>query len=76
MTGDESWFHQFDLYTKQQSMEWFHIDLKIRRSKIYPQQEMLWEKYSGIPRDAILVDFLPRKESVSAVCCVQTLQKL
>jgi hypothetical protein len=57
-------------------MEWLHNDLKIRRSKLYPRQEELWVKLSGMPRAAILVDFLPRKESVSAVYYVQTLQKL
>lgn len=45
-------------------------------TKLYPWQEELWLKFSGLLRGAILVDFLLRKESVSAVCYVQTLQKL
>jgi hypothetical protein len=67
-TGDIIWSHHFDHKTKQQRVEWYCTAPSEKNNA-------LTGKVAGIG-GSILVDFLPRKETVNAVCYVQTLQKL
>ncbi|KAJ4437194.1 hypothetical protein ANN_17329 [Periplaneta americana] len=77
VTGDETWISHFTPETKQQSMHWRHSGSPVRtkfkqtlsvRKVVYT---VFWDR-KGI----LLIDFLPRGETVNADRYCETLRKL
>ncbi|KAJ4451550.1 hypothetical protein ANN_03016, partial [Periplaneta americana] len=77
VTGDETWISHFTPETKQQSMHWRHSGSPVRTKFIQTlsvQKVMcmvFWDR-KGI----LLIDFLPRGETVNADRYCETLRKL
>ncbi|KAJ4426490.1 hypothetical protein ANN_27304 [Periplaneta americana] len=77
VTGDETWISHFTPETKQQSMNWRHSGSPVRTkfkqtlSVRKVMCTMFWDR-KGI----LLIDFLPRGETVNADRYCETLRKL
>ncbi|KAJ4426888.1 hypothetical protein ANN_26687 [Periplaneta americana] len=77
VTGDETWISHFTPETKQQSMHWRHSGSPVRtkfKETLSVRKVMCtvyWDR-KGI----LLIDFLPRGETVNADRYCETLQKL
>ncbi|KAJ4438533.1 hypothetical protein ANN_14478 [Periplaneta americana] len=77
VTGDESWISHFTPETKQQSMHWRHSGSPVRtkfKHTLSVRKVMctvFWDR-KGI----LLIDFLPRGETVNADRYCETLRKL
>ena len=77
VTGDETWISHFTPETKQQSMHWRHSGSPVRtkfKQALSARKLMctvFWDR-KGI----LLIDFLPRGETVNAERYCATLQKL
>jgi len=77
VTGDESWFHHFAPETKQQSMEWHHLDSPTKKK---PKTVSSAQKIMGTifwdAEGCILIEFLETGKTINAARYVQTLLKL
>ncbi|KAJ4442497.1 hypothetical protein ANN_04084 [Periplaneta americana] len=77
VTGDETWISHFTPETKQQSMHWRHSGSQVRtkfKQTLSVRKVMctvFWDR-KGI----LLIDFLPRAETVNADRYCETLRKL
>ncbi|KAJ4428174.1 hypothetical protein ANN_24189 [Periplaneta americana] len=77
VTGDETWISHFTPETKQQSMHWRHSGSPVRTKFKQTQSvrkvmcTVFWDR-KGI----LLIDFLPRGETVNADRYCETLRKL
>ena len=77
VTGDETWISHFTPETKQQSMHWRHSGSPVKKKfkqTLSVQKVMctvFWDR-KGI----LLIDFLPRGETVNADHYCETLRKL
>ncbi|KAJ4425701.1 hypothetical protein ANN_27897 [Periplaneta americana] len=77
VTGDETWISHFTPQTKQQSMHWRHSGSPVRtkfKQTLSVRKVMctvFWDR-KGI----LLIDFLPRGETVNADRYCETLRKL
>ncbi|KAJ4440986.1 hypothetical protein ANN_10835 [Periplaneta americana] len=77
VTGDEIWISHFTLETKQQSMHWRHSGSRVRTK--FKQTLSVWKVMCTVFWDRkgiLLIDFLPRGETVNADRYCETLRKL
>jgi len=76
VTGDESWFHNFEPEMKQQSMEWchFHSPSK-KKAKTVPSAAKVMGTVFWDAEGLILAEFLEPGQAITAVRYVQTLHK-
>ena len=59
VTGDESWFHHFDLETKRQGMEWHHLDSPAKKKpKTMPSAKKITGTIFWDAEGCILIEFL------------------
>ncbi|KAJ4432082.1 hypothetical protein ANN_20696 [Periplaneta americana] len=76
ITGDETWISHFTPETKQQSMHWQHsgspVRTKFKQTLSCTESDMVFWDRKGI----LLIDFLPRGETVNADRYCETLRKL
>ena len=77
ITGDETWIHLSTPETKRDSMTWKHPSshvtkkFKVQQSARKVMATVFWDS-----QGVILLDILPRGESVNAVSYCETLDKL
>jgi histone-lysine N-methyltransferase SETMAR len=77
VTGDESWAHHYEPETKRQSMQWRHLGSPSpKKFKLSPSAgkvmiTVLWDS-----RGVLLLDFLPKGETVNSARYQETLKKL
>jgi hypothetical protein len=77
VTGDESWFYHFYPKTKQWSMEWHNAATpKKKKARTKPSAAKIVGTVFLYAEGCILVDFLPREETVIVVDYVLMLQEL
>jgi hypothetical protein len=62
--GDETRIHQFELWTKRQSMEWHHPTSP--RKKFKAQQEKAWPTFFFGCRGGILVKIIPHGQIINS----------
>jgi hypothetical protein len=51
ITGDESWFHNFDPEMKQQSMEWHHMTSRKKKARTVSLASNVMENASRMLRE-------------------------
>jgi hypothetical protein len=74
---DESWFHYFDLETKQESMKWHHTTSpKKTKMKTMPSVHKTLKSTFWDAEGYMLVDFFPQVENINAACYLQMCLKL
>ncbi|GFU35924.1 uncharacterized protein TNCV_4030291 [Trichonephila clavipes] len=77
VTGDETWFSHFTSEIKQQSMHWRHgespVRTKFKQTLSVPKVmfTVFWDR-----KDILLVDFIPRDETVNVDHYCEKLRKL
>jgi histone-lysine N-methyltransferase SETMAR len=77
VTGDESWAHHYEPETKRQSMQWRHLGSPSpKKFKLSPSAgkvmiTVLWDS-----RGVLLLDFLPKGETINSARYQETLKKL
>ncbi|PNF43135.1 hypothetical protein B7P43_G17771 [Cryptotermes secundus] len=77
VTGDESWFHNFEPETKRQSMEWHHLHSPSKKkAKTVPSAVKVMGTVFWDAEGFILAEFLEPGQTINAACYVQTLHKL
>lgn len=77
ITGDESWAHHYEPETKRQSMEWHHLGSPSpKKFKCSPSAGKVMMTVFWDSRGVILIDFLPKGETVNANRYQDTLKKL
>jgi histone-lysine N-methyltransferase SETMAR len=77
VTGDETWIHQFEPESKQQSLQWRHIKSPPpRKFKSVPSMKKVMATIFWDASGVLLVDILPNGETINAERYVCTLKKL
>ena len=77
ITGDETWIHHYEPESKRQSMEWRHTSspqpkkFKAQKSAGKIMATVFWDA-----QGVILVDFLPKGETINSEAYIQTLTRL
>lgn len=77
ITGDETWVHHYEPESKRRSMQWRHSTSP--RPKKFKSQKSAGKIMATVFWDAqglILVDFLPKGETINSEAYIETLQKL
>ena len=77
ITGDETWIHQFEPESKQQSMQWRHVKSPPpRKFKMIPSMKKIVATVFWDAQGVLLVDFLPNGQTVNANRYIVTLKRL
>jgi hypothetical protein len=76
MTDYESWFHDFDPETKQQSIKWHHIAAPKNQARTMPLTSKVIRTVFWDAKGFILVDLLLKGETINMAHYVQTLKKM
>lgn len=77
MAADGSWFHRFVPETKWQSMEWHNAASPVKEeARRISLAGIIIQTVSWDAEGCIQVDFLPTKETVSAVLYIHVLQEM
>jgi histone-lysine N-methyltransferase SETMAR len=77
VTGDEIWIHHFETETKRQSMEWHHTNSpRKRKFKAIPSASKIMATVFWDCEVVILIDVLPRGQTINSDVYVETLKKL
>lgn len=77
VTGDESWAHHYEPETKRQSMQWHHLDSPSpKKFKLSPSAGKVMITVFWDSRGVLLLDFLPKGETINSVRYQETLKKL
>ena len=77
ITGDESWAHHYEPETKRQSMQWHHLgspspkNFKCSPSVGKLMISLFWDNWG-----VLLLDFLPKGETINSIRYQETLKKL
>ena len=76
ITGDERRCHHWELKSKQQSMEWQHMNSPSKKVKTKPSggkvmYTVVWDK-----KGLLLPDFLKPSQTINSDCCITALTKL
>ena len=77
ITGDETWVHHYEPESKRTSMEWRHpTSPKTKKFKAEKSAGKVMATIFWDSKGVILLDFLPRGETVNANVYIETLKKL
>jgi histone-lysine N-methyltransferase SETMAR len=77
VTGDESWAHHYEPETKRQSMQWHHLGSPSpKKFKLSPSAGKVMITVFWDSRGVLLLDFLPKGETINSVRYQETLKKL
>lgn len=77
VTGDETWAHHFEPETKRQPMEWHHPQSPGRKKfKTTPSAGKVMITVFWDIEGVILVDVMPRGETINSQAYIKTLKKL
>jgi [histone H3]-lysine36 N-dimethyltransferase SETMAR len=77
VTGDESWAHHYEPETKRQSMQWHHIGSPTpKKFKLAPSAGKVMITVFWDVQGVLLIDFLPKGETINSVRYQETLKKL
>ena len=74
---DETWSHHYEPESKRQSMEWCHsTSLQLKKFKMQKTAGNIIATALWDAQGIILVDFLPRGETINGEVHVETLMRL
>ena len=77
VTGDESWVHHYEPETKRQSMQWRHLGSPSpKKFKLSPSAGKVMITVFWDSRGVLLLDFLPKGETINSTQYQETLKKL
>ena len=77
VTGDESWAHHYEPETKRQSMQWRHLGSPSpKKFKCVPSAGKVMVTVFWDAHGVLLVDFLPKGETINSSRYQDTLTKL
>lgn len=77
ITGDESWAHHYTPETKRQSMQWHHLGSPPpKKFKVTPSAGKVMVTVFWDMQGVLLVEFLPKGETINSERYKQTLRKL
>lgn len=77
VTGDESWAHHYEPETKRQSMQWRHLGSPSpKKFKLSPSAGKVMLTVFWDSRGVLLLDFLPKGETINSARYQETLKKL
>jgi len=77
VTGDETWIHHWDLDTKQESMQWTHVDSPPpKKFRTQPSTGKIMATIIWDCRGVLLVDYLPRKTTMCGTYFGEVLRNL
>ena len=77
VTGDESWAHYYEPETKRQSMQWHHLGSPSpKKFKLAPSAGKVMITVFWDSHGVILLDFLPKGETINSARYQETLKKL
>jgi hypothetical protein len=70
-TGSKTWDHHFEMESKHQSIEWYHMTSPGKKKlRVRHQHEKSW-LHSGDEKGDFLVHAVPRETTVNCVCCIE-----
>jgi hypothetical protein len=76
LTGDESWFHHFDLETKRQPWNSITPHRQKKKQKTIPSAGKVLGSFFWDTEGYIVIDCLEKRETINAARYVQTFSKL
>ena len=77
ITGDETWVHYDTPETKRDSMTWKHVDSPVTKKfkKSFSVKKVMASVFWDV-RGIVLIEFLPRGETINADRYIETLKKV
>ena len=77
ITGDETWVYHFEPESKRRSMEWRHpTSPRTKKFKVQTSAGKIMGTVFLDSQGVILVDFLPKGETINSEVYIETLRKL
>jgi 5-methylcytosine-specific restriction endonuclease McrBC GTP-binding regulatory subunit McrB len=77
ITGDELWYHNYELESKQQSMEWQHVYSPSKKKfKTLPSAGKVTSTFFWDRKGVIFLDFLEPVQTINSDCYIMMLTKM